>query len=285
MQKIHVTQTKFFRKIEDSDDAAIIQQDLNTLYKWSNGWLLKFYPDKCVVIRLSVTSENWYYKYTLGDDELEYVDIVKDLGVFVDTELKFRHHMITKVNKANSIMGTIRRSFKYLDHATFKLLFCAQVRTIIEYANPFWCPYLKKDIELVENVQRRATKYLQGMQDLTYEQRCRKLNLTTLTYRRLRGAMIEVYKIFNIYDRTISPNINLYLGNIHTRGHNYKLFYQRSERTHPKLHSFNQRIVKPWNSLPTQVVNSPSLNSFKNSLDKHWLHLNIRYCHLADPDF
>ena len=277
--------TKFFRRIVDSDDAAVIQQDLDTLHKWSSDWLLKFHPDKCVVIRLSVTSENWYYRYTLGEDELEYVDQVKDLGVFVDCELKFRHHMITKVNKANSIMGTIRRSFKYLDHTTFKLLFCAQVRTIIEYASPFWCPYLKKDIDLIENVQRRATKYLQGMKDLNYEQRLRKLDLTTLSYRRLRGAMIEVYKIFHIYDRKVTPNISLYLGNIHTRGHNFKLFYERSEKTHPKLHSFNQRIVKPWNSLPTPVVNSPSLNSFKNALDKHWLHLNIRYCHLADPNF
>ena len=277
--------TKFFRRIVDSDDAAVIQQDLDTLHKWSSDWLLKFHPDKCVVIRLSVTSENWYYRYTLGDDELEYVDQVKDLGVFVDCELKFRHHMVTKVNKANSIMGTIRRSFKYLDHSTFKLLFCAQVRTIIEYASPFWCPYLKKDINLIENVQRKATKYLQGMQDLNYEQRLKKLGLTTLSYRRLRGAMIEVYKIFHVYDRQVTPNINLYLGNIHTRGHNYKLFYERSEKTHPKLHSFNQRIVKPWNSLPTPVVNSPSLNSFKNALDKHWLHLNLRYCHLAETNF
>ena len=193
--------------------------------------------------------------------------------------------MILNSNKQTPSWETIRRSFKYLDHTTFKLLFCAQVRTIVEYANPFWCPYLKKDIELIENVQRRATKYLHGMQDLTYEQRLRKLNLTTLTYRRIRGAMIEVYKIFHIYERPISPNISLYLGNIHTRGHNFKLFYNRSEKTHPKLHSFNQRIVKPWNSLPTPVVNSPSLNSFKNSLDKHWINLNIRYCHLADPNF
>ena len=172
--------TKFFHTVQDSDDALIIQQDLDTLQQWSNDWLLKFHPDKCVVIRLSVTTENWYYKYTLGDNELEYVDLVKDLGVYVDSDLKFRYHMTTKVNKANSIMGTIRRSFKYLDHTTFKLLFCAQVRTIVEYANPFWCPYLKKDLELVENVQRKATKYLKGMGDLSYEQRLRKLNLTTL---------------------------------------------------------------------------------------------------------
>ena len=210
---------------------------------------------------------------------------MKDLGVYVDNELKFRHHMVTKVNKANSIMGTIRRSFKYLDHNTFKLIFCAQVRTIIEYANPFWCPYLKKDIDLVENVQRRATKYLKGMSELSYEQRLRKLNLTTLVYRRIRGAMVEVYKIFNVYDRRISPLLSICPGNIHTRGHNYKLFYDRSERTHPKLHSFNQRIVKPWNSLPSHVVNSPSLNSFKNRLDKHWMNLNIKYCYLADPNF
>ena len=277
--------TKFFHRIQEPHDADIIQHDLNTLHQWSTDWLLKFHPDKCVVIRLSVTTETWYHKYTLGENELEYVDLVKDLGVYVDNELKFRHHMITKVNKANSIMGTIRRSFKYLDHNTFKLIFCAQVRTIVEYANPFWCPYLKKDIDLVENVQRRATKYLTGMTELSYEQRLRKLNLTTLVYRRVRGAMVEVYKIFNTYERGISPLLSICPGNIHTRGHSYKLFYDRSERTHPKLHSFNQRIVKPWNSLPPHVVNSPSLNSFKNRLDKHWMNLNIKYCYLADPNF
>ena len=275
--------TKFFRQVENNKDANIIQEDLNTLHQWSNDWLLRFHPDKCVVIRLNVTTETWYFRYTLGENELEYVEKVKDLGVWVDTDLSFNHHITSKVNKANSVMGTIRRAFKYLDHETFKNIFCAQVRTILEYANPMWSPYLKKDITMIENVQRRATKYLKGMDELKYDERLRKLKLTTLAYRRLRGDMIEVYKIFNIYHQNIAPQ--LILSTTATRGHNFKLFLERCERTHPKLNSFTQRIVKPWNSLPEHVVNSKSLNSFKNSLDRHWMNLNLKYDHLATPDF
>ena len=95
--------------------------------------------------------------------------------------------------------------------------------------------------------------------------------------------MIKVYKIFNVYDPNIAPQ--LIQSTTATRGHNFKLFLERCERTHPKLISFTQRIVKPWNSLPEHVVNSKSLNSFKNSLDRHWMNLNLKYDHLATPDF
>ena len=91
--------------------------------------------------------------------------------------------------------------------------------------------------------------------------------------------MIETYKIFNTYDKEAAPHLQLN-ENV-TRGHNKKLFLSRSERKHPKLHAFNQRIVKPWNSLPDEVVNKPSLDSFKAALDKHWENLDLKFQYLA----
>ena len=270
--------TKFFRPINTLQDSWTIQKDLHLLELWSNKWLLKFHPDKCVVLRISLNSEVERYTYRLFNKEVKYVTEVKDLGITVDQHLRFREHMYTKVNKANSIMGTIRRTFKYLNYYTFKVIYCAQVRTQVEYGSPVWSPYLKKDITLVENVQRRATKYLYGMKGLTYEERLKKLKLPTLSYRRLRGSMIEVYKIFHIYDKAATPCLPL--SNLNTRGHNLKLYYSRSNKEHPKLHSFNQRVVHPWNSLPEDVVNSKNINTFKNRLDKHWENLPLRYSYL-----
>ena len=174
--------TKFFRPINNLQDCWSIQKDLHLLELWSNKWLLKFHPDKCVVLRISLNSDTEKYTYRLFNKEVKYVTEVKDLGITVDQHLKFREHMLTKVNKANSIMGTIRRTFKYLNYYTFKVIYCAQVRTQVEYGSPIWSPYLKKDITLVENVQRRATKYLYGMKGLTYEERLRKLKLPTLKF-------------------------------------------------------------------------------------------------------
>ena len=275
--------TKFFRAINSLQDCWSMQKDLNLLELWSKKWLLKFHPDKCVVLRLRLNHQIEEYTYRLGNNKVKYVNEVKDLGIIVDQELTFRNHMNTKINKANSIMGTIRRTFKYLDYFTFKLIFCAQVRTQVEYGSPVWSPYLKRDITAIENVQRKATKYLYGMRGLTYEQRLRKLNLPTLAFRRLRGSMIEVYKIFHVYDKKVSPD--LLLAPTGTRGHSLKLFYSRSNKEHPKLHSFNQRIVRPWNSLPDHIVNAKNTNSFKNLLDKHWENLPLKYSYLGLPQF
>ena len=83
----------------------------------------------------------------------------------------------------------------YLDARTFRLLSTSLVRPHLEYANAVWNPYEMKHIDMIENVQRRATKLEPGLNTLDYENRLRELNLPTLSYRRMRDVMIEVYKI------------------------------------------------------------------------------------------
>ena len=74
--------------------------------------------------------------------QLEVSACEKDIGVNVDQDLTFDTHIETKVNKANSIIGIIRRPFTYLDEEMFRLLFKALVRLHLEYAQSVWCPYL-----------------------------------------------------------------------------------------------------------------------------------------------
>ena len=91
-------------------------------------------------------------------------------------------------------------------------LYKALVRPILEYASVVWCPYLKKDKERIEMVQRHFTKNVEGLNTLSCTERLRKLNLPTLEFRRLRGDLIETYKItHNIYDplTTVCSIMNL----------------------------------------------------------------------------
>ena len=266
---------KFFRQMINSVDTTIMQLDLNTLYEWSKTWLLKFHPDKCVTLRISLQNENEKHTYYLGDDELSNVEETKDLGVIVDCKLKFVKQISTKVNKANQTWGAVKRTFKHMSPYIFKKIFCAQVRSHLEYAIQFWAPYYRKDINLIESVQRRATKYIPGFKDLSYTERLKKLELPTLAYRRLRGSMIEVYKMFNTYDSDVATKFTT--KETTTRGHNFKIFTKTAKKTHPKHHSFHQRVVNPRNSLPAAVVNSPTLNTFKNRLDNHWAGLSLKY--------
>jgi len=96
------------------------------------------------------------------------------------------------------------------------------IRPHPEYANAVWCPYKKGDIELVEKVQKRATKLIISFKHLTYTERLKQLQLPTLKYRRLRGDMIEVFKmVHKYYDIKAALKLNFNMFST-TRGNKYK---------------------------------------------------------------
>jgi len=132
---------------------------------------------------------------------MEHVGAEKDLGVTFDENLRFEEHISNKVRIANAIVGQIRSSFTYLDRDTFKRLYTALVRPHLEYALAVWSPYLAKHINMIESVQMRATKLVDSMGEMEYEDRLRNLKLPTLKYRRRRGDMIEIFKRLNAYDQ------------------------------------------------------------------------------------
>ena len=147
-------------------------------------------------------------------------------------------------------------------------LFKALVRPILEYAAPVWCPQLKKHIQLIEQVQRRFTKRILGLSDMEYQDRLRKLKLPSLAYRRVRGDLIEVYKITHFhYDVKTTNNLLTELNVGLTRGHQFKLSKVATSSSSFQ-HFFSNRIVNTWNSLPSSAVHASSLNAFKNHIDK-----------------
>ena len=170
---------------------------------WSSKWLIKFNLTKCRILTFGKHKNITHaHPYKLGNYVLEHVPEEKDLGVILDSNLSFESHMAIIISKANQIAGLIRRSFSFLDGDLFKRLFIAFVRPHLEYAHPVCSPHLKKHINNIERVQRRATKLIDGFKHLTYQERLSKLNLPTLAFRCLRGDMIEVYKHLNYYDKS-----------------------------------------------------------------------------------
>ena len=192
----------------------------------------------------------------------------KDIGVIIDDKLSFSKHMASKIKKANSVMGLIRRTYSHLDEESFLLLYKGLVRPHLEYANQIWSPILKKDIVAIENVQRRATKQIPGFRDLSYEERLRKLKLPTLKYRRIRGDVIEMYKILTgKYDPRVSNFVKLSQDD--RRGHRLKI-YKEYFRLNVRKNYFVNRTVNIWNNLPSQVIAATSVKNFEKRLDRFW---------------
>ena len=233
--------TKIFREIKTLADVKILQSDINKVVEWSHIWLLKFHPDKCIHMGIGVNRKlQEVYHYTMEGKILNKSDCEKDIGVYIDRELKFDKHINNIVNKANRVLAITRKTFQYMDQSIFRYIFKGLVRPHLEYAAPVWSPHHIKYKELIENVQRRATKMVPGLSELSYPERLRKLNIPTLAYRRVRGDMIQTYKMLNGgYDDSL-PSI-LQRSTTGLRGHKDKLYLKGSNKDISKF-SFKSRV-------------------------------------------
>jgi len=214
-------------------------------------------------------------KYYMADSgktvQLSTIKEEKDLGVYIMDNLKpISLQCTTSSSKAMSVMRLIKRNFNNIDTEDFKLLYKAYIRPHLEYCIQVWSPYLKKDIECLERVKRRATKLVGCLRNQSYEERLRALQLTTLKKRRLRGDLIETYKLVMNKENIDPAQFFQFADTGHDlRGHSLKLSQSRN-RSRTRRTFFSQRVVADWNLLPQHVVDASSTNAFKNRLDKLW---------------
>ena len=196
--------TKIYGSVATEEEVEKLQHDLNLLYEWSSEWNMLFNLSKCKVLHLGYNNKQT--EYYMNGHKLEAVTSERDLGVIIDHTLKFSEQCVKAVNEANRTLGMIKRTFTNRSKSIIKALYTSIVRPKLEYCVQAWRPYLQKDIDQIENVQRRATKLIQGYSNKSYEERLKLLELTTLETRRTRGDLIEVFKIIKGIDR-IESNI------------------------------------------------------------------------------
>ena len=262
--------TKIFSPVANTEDKEKLQNDLDSLCVWSDKWQLRFNASKCKVLHIG--SANPHYKYSMesidGTVQLEETELEKDLGVHIDPELKFSKHVERQVNKANRILGLIRRSYEFIDMEVMKKLFTSLVRPHLEFGNVAWSPRLEKDRNLIEGVQTRATKLVPELKDLEYEERLKRMDLPSLRYRRVRGDMIETYK-YTHSKYTVNEDLLVRNEDSVARGHSLKL-QKRYCGSATRFNFYSFRIVDSWNFLPEDIINAPTLDTFKARLDKCW---------------
>ena len=208
----------------------------------------------------------------MGGQQLQASHQEKDLGVLVDESLKPSAQCARASAKANQVLGQLLRGCTWRDPANLTQLFKVYVRPHLEYAQASWSPWTQADIQTLEKVQQRFTKQVSGMGSLPYEERLRRLGLTTLQARRERGDMVETFKILNgkvDVDKNIwfTPLVNRE-GAASTRATSGHMNLARGEAKHDlRKHQFSVRVVPKWNLLPDQVKSQETLNSFKNAYD------------------
>jgi len=154
------------------------------------------------------------------------------------------------------------------------------VRLHLEYANSVWCPY-KRDIGVIEQVQKRATKLIISLKHILHMEILKQLKLPTLKYRHLCGDMIVFKIVYNYYGSKTVVKMNFNSFQI-TRRNKYKL--RKFVKCHYKSrkYSFCSRLVNVWNTLPNNMVEADTINIFKNRLNKHCINQEVLFNLNAD---
>ena len=263
---IFADDTKLNGRSNNLSDAEKIQKDLNSINEWTEEWMLSFNKKKCHVMHFG--KDNPCHLYHLNGFLISPVNEEKDLGVIISNDLKPDKNIIHCVKKANKVLGMIKRTFSYIDKTMFTLLYKVFIRPHLEYCQQVWAPYLIKDITLLEDVQRRATRLVPSLEGLTYEERLKELKLYSLEERRIRGDLILMYRIITGDIKVDVSQLFTLDTNSKTRGHDKKIKINKVCKTSLRQNYFTERVGIPWNKLPEYIVNSKSVDEFKNKYDK-----------------
>lgn len=242
---------------------ADVQAEVDSVVDWSNEHDMPLSIEKCLVMHCGRSQPN--FAYNMHGSTINCAVAVKDLGVLRSSNFGYEGHYQAVAAKANRMAGIIRHSFQLKCPQLLWPAFQQYVAPTLMYNSPAWRPYLRKDIALIERVQRRYTKCIRGLVDLSYDDRLKQLNAMSVENKMACADLILAYKAIHGLVDCPSDELGLSLIKSCTRGNGIALKQQKTI-TKAIASAFPFRVPSAWNKLPRPIITSASLPTFKKLL-------------------
>jgi hypothetical protein len=258
-----------YRPVQNQQDSNILQDDLNGLGEWEQEWQMCFHPDKCEVLRLSRKKSPQNYTYTLHNNILKTTTDTKYLGLNISKDMKWNNHINTMCKKANQTLGFVRRNLKNCPQKAKETTYKTLVRPQLEYCSSVWDPYQQTYINKIEQVQRRAARFVSNnySREASVTKMMDNLGWEPLQHRRITGRFIMLYKItYQLVAIPIHPLLQL--PTRLTRQNHIHTYLHHSASTDLYKFSFIPWTITQWNQLPQLVAEAPTLEAFKQGLQQ-----------------
>ena len=214
--KIFADDVKLYSVITGDLASLSIQNSLDNLIKWSSDWQLYINISKCNLLTISSANSHLHsliqlHDYFIDNLRLTSVDSLVDLGITMCNDLSFNSHINTIVSKSLQRSGVFFRGFTSRNLLLMRKSFITYIRPILEYDSIIWNPNSVYLIDLIENVQKKFTKRIHSICNLSYLERLEKLHLEPLELRRLRFDLVNYFKILSLPQYSYLKNrFNIY---------------------------------------------------------------------------
>ena len=173
---------------------------MDKIYHWLKERKLVLNPSKCQVLNIQKNTSSITSEFRINNIRLPSTKVFKDLGIFIAENLKWNHHINYVYQIASTISFQVLKSFKSTDINILKKIYLVYIRPKLEYNTPIWSPYLKKDINHLESIQRKYTRIVFNRCNISYTSyfdRLSKLGIKSLEYRRIEFDLITFFKLIN----------------------------------------------------------------------------------------
>ena len=270
--------TKLYRRVDSTQDAVLLQNDLDNLQVWSSSSGLVFNQNKCRQQHITRKFKPVEFQYNINNKPLEVTLHEKDLGVYVSSNLTWKKHTLEQCAKANKLLGFLRRcAIDVQSSGTRRSLYLAIVRPALGYATQVWSPQTIDLIRRIERVQRRASKFILDLPflcDVSYRDRLLSIDILPICY---WHEFLDLVFFFKATNSIVSVSHDVLPERIvHTRltrsgANSAKSFRPKKCRTSTYQRSFFVRTSRIWNSLPSQLrLEHVTLNQFRTLLFSYY---------------